>query len=234
MTIKTLRVEIPFAKRNDPDTVVTTITKHIPLPPNINIDSDRVVPYSQNLEKEDAKKAEEAIQNLIKSKLSTKNISKDEKSQWQARAMKRNPELLSLYERVRPLSGKKSFSRGVFEKYNSKRNIPHVSTTENRAVLSREQLIQILHQHLILKGYHETSKMLALETGVKYNGEYENAKTSILRTLITMGVQDESKIFSLPESTNLSNLDEDVEVQTASIYHHLDIGIFSFSSQYSS
>jgi hypothetical protein len=45
-----------------------------------------------------------------------------------------------------------------------------VSTTENQRVLSRESLIQLIHQHLAHKKYYKTIQVLGKETGVKYNG----------------------------------------------------------------
>lgn len=71
---------------------------------------------------------------------------------------------------------------------------------------------------------YKSIKVLEEETGIKYSGFYENSKNSALRTLITIGIKDVNNIYKMPDSSNLKNLDDDVEVQTASIYNHLDLG----------
>jgi son of sevenless-like protein len=45
-----------------------------------------------------------------------------------------------------------------------------VSTTENPAVLSREILIQLIHQHLATKKLWKTIDVLGKESGIRYNG----------------------------------------------------------------
>lgn len=119
-----------------------------------------------------------------------------------------------------------SFSKTLNRDSND--NTPLVSTTENREVLSRETLIQLIYQHLHHKQLYKSMKALEEETGIKYSGLYENSKNSVLKTLITMGIKDINNLYKMPESYNLKNLDDDVEVQTSSIYNHLDLGLKFF------
>jgi hypothetical protein len=105
------------------------------------------------------------------------------------------------------------------------------SKTECRNDLSREQIIQIIFQHLYSKvnvvgendkssTYSKTIQYLAEETGVEYNGMY-NDPSSILKTLLSMGITEPEKVKELHE-TGMEDLTHDIEVQTGSIYTHLD------------
>lgn len=116
--VRTIEVEIPFYKRNDPHNIALTIPKHIPIPPNSKLcSSEKVEIYKKELDEIDRQRAKEVIANYIQQLQQKKPYSKQEKEQWVARAMKRNTEVLALWERLRPLSGKKSFSWKLIDKY---------------------------------------------------------------------------------------------------------------------
>lgn len=94
------------------------------------------------------------------------------------------------------------------------------STTENPEVLSREQVIQLIHQFLKVNKYEFTMRVLAEETGIYYNGMFRYSETPILKRLLAMGIPDEKSITKLPMTKY--HLHDDVEVQTAAFYTHLD------------
>jgi hypothetical protein len=53
-------------------------------------------------------------------------------------------------------------------------------------VLSRENLIQIIHQHFRKQNQMESSNELAKETGIEYNGMYDDENDqSLLKTLLS-------------------------------------------------
>ncbi|KAG2377790.1 hypothetical protein C9374_008875 [Naegleria lovaniensis] len=99
-----------------------------------------------------------------------------------------------------------------------------LGTVENREVLSREVLLQLVYQHLSQRGLYETIAVMEEETGIKYNGhrsDKTDTKDSLITTLLCLGIKDIEKPYVLPQS-DLIDLDTDVEVQTASIYHHFE------------
>jgi len=114
-----------------------------------------------------------------------------------------------------------------------------ISTTEIRDVLPRETLIQIIHEYLAAHKYHKTIETLNKESGVIYNGyslekmskgvtsssstlgEASTTTSTILKTLMQMAVNNPEKPLALP-TNDLENLEVDVEVQTASVYNHLE------------
>ena len=99
-----------------------------------------------------------------------------------------------------------------------------LNTTENRDVLSRETLLQLVYQHLSQRGLYQSIKTIEEESGIKYNGmrdDQTDLKDSLITTLLSMGIKDIEHPYILPPS-DLANLDRDVEIQTASVYHHFD------------
>lgn len=99
-----------------------------------------------------------------------------------------------------------------------------LGTVENREVLSREILLQLVYQHLSQRGLYQTIEVMEEETGIKYNGyrsDRTDTKDSLITTLLCLGIKDIEKPYALPQS-DLIDLDTDVEVQTASIYHHFE------------
>jgi son of sevenless-like protein len=215
--VKVVRVEIPFVQTSDMRQIVCKIPQHIPVPPTSKLyDTSIAVPLDANIENEDQKVLEQKLASFQAGQ-SYKRI---DKNQWTALAMKRNPEILALMERGRMLTKKASFGKHEFK---NGFNADFICTTESRDALTREQLIQLLFQHFQSKQLKHTAKALAEETGIKYNGVYQNSiYGSVLTNLVCMGVHDESRIRELPEGTQSLDIEKDTEVQTASIYTHLD------------
>ncbi|KAL9657697.1 hypothetical protein ABK040_005050 [Willaertia magna] len=266
---------------------------NIPVPPtselynNDNYKVERFGPSQEKFHHSEIKRVTKVIQNQV-----DKNISGDDnndnsknRQQWLARALKRNPEVLYLSERLRPLSKQNSNSSYLYQKYSSKgvdasmntgsnyvtsptidsptqsspisnpsnlkellelsttdivpseetssadktkRSIldhtQSISTTENRDVLPRETLLQLVYQHLAQRGLYRSIKTMEQETGVKYNGfrnDQTVSKDSLIVTLLSLGIKDIENLYALP-IWDAANLDDDVEVQTASIYTHFE------------
>jgi hypothetical protein len=104
---QTLEIEIPFVRKEGGEKVLT-VKKHLPIPPGSKLSQDpRIVHFDKKLEEDEKKENKNKIQNFIE-KNSVEGV---DKKQWVARAMKRNPDVLDLMERLRPLSKQESFSR---------------------------------------------------------------------------------------------------------------------------
>ncbi|KAL0480509.1 gefJ [Acrasis kona] len=243
---------------SEPKRVQYVINKLVPVPPGTRLyNSKQSYPYNPR----DEEREHQEFKSLGDAVKTSRSPAKDS-DKWIDRAMKRNVELLSLVERLRPLSNKRSFSSHIYKKYSKfssvnnaqtpistqdasaddkkEKNIldfsDRVSTTEIRDVLPREQLLQIVHEYLSAHKYHKTIETLNKESGVIYNG-YSLEKMSrnqsitadmptptrstVLKTLMQMAVNDPEKPLALP-TNDLENLEVDVEVQTASIYSHLE------------
>ncbi|KAL9654235.1 hypothetical protein ABK040_010267 [Willaertia magna] len=264
---------------------------NIPVPPtselyNDNSKVERFNPSQEKFHQSEIKRVTKVIQNQVDKNTSSNNDSN--RQQWLARALKRNPEILYLSERLRPLSKQNSHSSYLYQKYsvfssskgvdasmNAGSNVASptidsptqsspisnpsnlkellelsttdifpseetssedktkhsildhtqsISTTENRDVLSRETLLQLVYQHLAQRGLYRSIKTMEQETGVKYNGfrnDQTVSKDSLIVTLLSLGIKDIENPYSLP-IWDAANLDDDVEVQTASIYTHFE------------
>jgi hypothetical protein len=264
--LKTIQVNIPFVKKrhelappstsstiNEEDLIlkrldaepaahVVTLSRHIPVPPGLQLESPLFEPYDELTEQQERERIRTLkIEDVGVEKKVKKPGQKEDKDQWLARAMKRNTEILSLAERVRPLSKAPSFATRLMNKYSrftpgktaeqqeqeqtEKKVFDFTgicSTTEERSVLAREALIQLVHQHLATKGYAKSIKTLAKESGVPYNGIGKH-EPSYLRALLQMGIKDAHNIYKVPSSSaTMTDLDNDTEVQTSSILNHLD------------
>lgn len=130
-------------------------------------------------------------------------------NEWRAKFLKKNPQVLELLNRIQPLS-----------KFDVKLN-DFKSTTENKETLTRQDIIQLIYQHLKVKKYKYSINSLFEETGIQYNGMYQNEQ-SILVMLLSYGRYDTKNIYELPhKEKKYDNLDD--EVLTSSIYTHLDV-----------
>eukprot|EP01080_Neovahlkampfia_damariscottae_P010131 gene10131-2550_t len=209
--MKSVSVELPLSRENEDETYFTFITKNFPLPPNFKKDISSTI-----LDDEKDELLEEQIEYEIGTLISRSTSEEIDKEKWLSVAMKRNPHLLYLTERLRPFSNQSSFSIDILKK-------KKVSSTENPDVLTRENLIQIIHQHFRKQNQIESSEQLAEETGVKFNGIYnDETDQSVLKTLLSIGINAPEKIKQMPKTKKKALLKDDIEVQTASIYTHLD------------
>ena len=77
------------------------------------------------------------------------------KSQWEAVAMRRHPELLELRERLVPITGDSSYSRNLF-----------AAKTENKQSLSHQNVLQLIMEHLDREGYNKVVESIEEETGL--------------------------------------------------------------------
>eukprot|EP01080_Neovahlkampfia_damariscottae_P006336 gene6336-10343_t len=217
----TLKIDIPFVRKEGGEKLLT-ITKHIPIPPGSKLSQDpRVVQFDKRIEDEERKENKKRLQDFLEDN----SLDGVDKKQWVARAMKRNPDVLNLMERLRPLSKKESFSRlNKFDDKSPNHLMPkQTSTTECRGELTRENVVQMIYQHYYSKGeysYQETIKKLKEETGISYNGMYKESP-SILKSCLSMGITDAENVKEL-QDTGMEDLTHDIEVQTSSIYTHLD------------
>lgn len=108
---KCVRVEIPFQSSLDSG-IVIKITQHIPIPPtSILYNSSFAIPHDKRVDDDDKK--------ILREKISTFQKSQGkpgiDKKAWTALAMKRNPEILNLWERGRGKTEKGSFCRQEFK-----------------------------------------------------------------------------------------------------------------------
>lgn len=244
--------------------VVFSVDKYIPVPPESALytnaqqsaddsgeSGEGQIPYSRYTARErewEQQEMQKAVRQFHTETLGGSVSDREcERDQWLARAMKRNTEILTLFERMRPLSQRESFSRRILEKYgrfssrrkhsnagvsrkdaadigrlrsrtklaidkaamhapmssidaagalsayrqlamtqslgleeeeeNDRRMMMRkrdefdfsdfVSQTESREVLSRETLLQLIHQHLATKGLNKAIEALGRESGVK-------------------------------------------------------------------
>lgn len=157
------------------------------------------------------------------------------KEQWLARALQRNPNVAALFERLRPVSLQQTATCAVQHKQQEENfgkwfdNSHLVSRTEDVNTLSREQMIQLIYQHLHTKKYAHAMRVLQEETGIAcmiyechiyfLDNGVGKKQASFLRALLQANpacVQHPSKEVLLTE--------EDAnEVQTNSCkMHHLE------------
>ncbi|EFC43984.1 rasGEF domain-containing protein [Naegleria gruberi] len=301
------------------------LSLHVPLPPNLVNYSKDFSTDPQTLEQfmsdsnprietckprhqdrqhqHEIKRVSASIKSQVEKQSQPEN--KVDKSQWIARAMKRNPHILALLERSRPLNnqpslsmikprqsstnssqptsetnsprstasptvatdhnpggtvnmdllsskGRDSMKSSLTESPNSsshnllkymsavqvdqqivtnieeKKSILDYSTflgtVENKEVLPREGLLQIIYQFMAQKGYYNTIKEMEKETGIKYNGfrsEKASNRDTLMETLLSLGIQDAENPYQLPPS-DFVNVNKDSEIPTASIHHHYD------------
>jgi len=100
---------------NPPETVVE-VTKHIPLPPGIDYKKfkcSQITNFDEKIYELELKQ----LRDITIAKASGSKKREEDKEQWLAKAMKRNTEILALYERVRPISKAPSFATHVIKKY---------------------------------------------------------------------------------------------------------------------
>eukprot|EP00761_Pharyngomonas_kirbyi_P009972 gb/GECH01009990.1/.p1 GENE.gb/GECH01009990.1/~~gb/GECH01009990.1/.p1 ORF type:complete len:854 (+),score=250.42 gb/GECH01009990.1/:1-2562(+) len=105
------------------------------------------------------------------------------------------------------------------------RRMRRCGRTEVKDVVSPEAILQLVYQHLDIRGYTQTREALEKETGVKWNGITDQKQGSTnLRHLLQMGISDEDNLFHNPETIFKDDLHEDSEVLTGSIYAHVAAG----------
>ncbi|EFC39846.1 aimless RasGEF-like protein [Naegleria gruberi] len=125
------------------------------------------------------------------------------------------------------MAGNATDSAGVLNEEGKKSILDYSSilgTVENREVLSREALLQLIYQHFAQRGLYKTIQTMEEETGIRYNGfrsEKNANKDTLVTTLLSLGIKDIEKPYAMPQS-DLVDLEADVEIQTSSIYHHFD------------
>lgn len=103
--VKSILVEIPLVKKNDPTKIVAKLNKNVPIPPSYQLSQGKT--FDKKLEMEEDKQIDKIIQNYVE----TQRVEGVDKRQWTALAMKRNPEFLFLWERARSITKKGSFSK---------------------------------------------------------------------------------------------------------------------------
>eukprot|EP01027_Heterolobosea_sp_BB2_P012676 GEZU01018344.1.p1 GENE.GEZU01018344.1~~GEZU01018344.1.p1 ORF type:complete len:337 (-),score=35.74 GEZU01018344.1:25-933(-) len=110
--IKYVPMTITMSKARKPNEIVCTISKPFPIPPNISLAKSKKA-ISELSEKDAEIKVSYIRRNTKAEVASPQEDPEMDKSQWFARALKRNPDLLELLERARPLTGKESCSQAI-------------------------------------------------------------------------------------------------------------------------
>ena len=105
---------------------------------------------------------------------------------WMALVLQRNPVVVELRERLRPLSRAESFA-----------HIYNPGKTEVKYTLTSEMILQLIMQHLHGEGLHMSLNYLQEETGVTFIDEkYEESR---LRALLRIAIKDVDRIWDEAE-----------------------------------
>ena len=109
--MKSVSVDLPLSRENENESYFSFISKNLPLPPNFKSDLNMAP-----LDEENDELQEELLEYEIGTLISQQSSQEDDKDQWLPLAMKRNPQLLYLTERLRPFSNQPSFSIDILKK----------------------------------------------------------------------------------------------------------------------
>eukprot|EP00002_Diphylleia_rotans_P008724 TRINITY_DN1872_c0_g1_i1.p1 TRINITY_DN1872_c0_g1~~TRINITY_DN1872_c0_g1_i1.p1 ORF type:complete len:728 (-),score=130.63 TRINITY_DN1872_c0_g1_i1:227-2410(-) len=132
-----------------------------------------------------------------------------DRSNWTAMAMRRHPEVLEMYERLRPLHRATSFGR-----------LYNAGTTEVKETLSRNTVYQLIMQHLQFEGMRMSRAQIEDETKIKYANI--DLPESRLVTLLRMAIKDVDRVFDLVLSPD-EDVHEDREVEISKHLHGLGV-----------
>lgn len=116
------------------------------------------------------------------------------KSEWEAAAFRKHPDLLEIKERIRPLSKESSFSRHVFS-----------GRTEARTALSHQIVLQLIMEYLDKEALGPLIETIEKEANVQYQQipEIEESRLSTLLRIARRRIRQKD-IFSTNMGKNLS------------------------------
>lgn len=121
------------------------------------------------------------------------------KSQWASMILARHPEVLEVVERSRPLSGANSFGRSFAS-----------SHTQNRHVLTHENVMMLICNFLESRNLHQSVEKLKEETGFDFTQSTDN--DSMLRGLAEVAIDNIESVFDPALVEQDTEGQEDVEV----------------------
>ncbi|KAJ3436490.1 ras guanine nucleotide exchange factor i-related [Anaeramoeba flamelloides] len=143
-------------------------------------------------------------------KNTTKTDSVDRR-EWLLLAMKRNPEIKNLRERVIPIARTESFGR----LYCSERE-------EVKDKLTIELILQLIMQHLVTIGFKHTKKVIEEETKVKYKPRY--LRDSRLQSLIRVALKNSDYIWDQTMNEEARKQSEETDSEIGLINYLSSLG----------
>lgn len=155
-------------------------------------------------------------------------VAQTKRNEWIALAMRRNPSVLEVMERMRPISRTPSFSTTISSSEKrfstledldfavitevSQKPQPNAATTEVRETITRESLLQLIYQHFESKNMTASIEAMEKETGIKCTNfllcilmsldkrtSTEAPSISNLKCLLKLGISDATRLLSVPE-----------------------------------
>ncbi|KAN0031445.1 hypothetical protein ACTFIV_005309 [Dictyostelium citrinum] len=142
------------------------------------------------------------------------NFNNIDKSLWTVRSLKEHPNLVDIMERIKPSSRAISFG----QIYASEE-----TQLEFDPVIGRDNILQLILQHLQFEGLMDSRKVLEEEAKIQYP-EY-TFNESRLVTLLRAVIKDSDKVF------NLTLNDRDKDSQQKLEEHLAFLGLFKDESQ---
>ncbi|KAJ3445396.1 ras guanine nucleotide exchange factor i-related [Anaeramoeba flamelloides] len=143
-----------------------------------------------------------------KNTIKTDNVDRRE---WLLLAMKRNPEIKNLRERVIPIARTESFGR----LYCSERE-------EVKDQLTIELILQLIMQHLVTIGFKHTKKVIEEETKVKYKPRY--LRDSRLQSLIRVALKNSDYIWDQTMNEEARKQSEETDSEIGLINYLSSLG----------
>lgn len=128
-----------------------------------------------------------------------KDIS-EEQSQWLPKILAENPQILDLRERILPWTGGYSFS-----------NIVHSDTSTVLSHLNRHKVLELIYQHLMAIGMHQTADILKEECGHEFQLIDQNWDKTDLLILVSLGILPREDPWKIQPDPHHQFIKEEVE-----------------------
>ncbi|KAJ3443426.1 ras guanine nucleotide exchange factor i-related [Anaeramoeba flamelloides] len=139
---------------------------------------------------------------------------KIKKDKWMSRIFKNHPNILEIRERIIPITQKTSFGKLVSK-----------SHTEVKDHISRKVILSLIMQHLDLKGFSETIKILESESKVPFQKHY--SEKSRLEPLLKLGIKNIQSVWDLKLETKgyqreSEKFDPETEINDSFLFDEFD------------